>query len=107
MALQGLEEIMLVVRCLGGFEHVLVALRLLAKLPGDDFRERIEGALLCKIPAGIFFEQLPDEIVEASVIRGPDAWWPDTICSCFLAGLWWHWVAKTYYRRNNKTMIRI
>ena len=74
-----------------GFEDVLVAHFILAHLPGNDFGERIECTLLVKVPAGILLEKDLDEVVELSVLGGPDGGRPGCMRTV-LPILWWHLV---------------
>ena len=85
VARQGLEERC----CVGGLspEDVLVPTIIfpVAQLLGDDGGKGLENALLAEVPAGVLRLEEYDEVVDASVLGGPDAGRP----GCLLTGFLW------------------
>ena len=93
VARQGLEEGM--VRVLLGLEDVQVALALLAHLTGKGFGKGLDCALLGEVPAALCEEDIV-KVVEAGVLRGPDARRPGSMRICFLVVYWWKWHCGCY-----------
>lgn len=80
---QGLEER----RCVRSLslEDVLVPSPFpVAQLLGDDGGKGLENALLVEVPAGILGLEEYDEVVDASVLGGPDGGRPGCLRTRFL-----------------------